>query len=127
SLFDSPGGDGCASAEKFFIGKRGGQSCNWGIERTGGSGGNSSIAFDSTTRLIVVRLDFSGLNANSARLWVDPPIIGAPSDASAVVTLTGLSDFCWDRVRVTSPAYSFGNDAGGDIDELRFGINFCDV
>jgi hypothetical protein len=127
SLFDSPGGDGCSASEKMFIGKRGGQNCNWGMQRNGGAGGDSSTAFDGTTRLIVVRIDFPGSGNNSARMWIDPAMTGTPADASAAVTLTGLADMCWDRVRVTSSAASFGNDAAGDIDELRFGLSFCDV
>src|SRR5206468_1030563 len=107
-----------------------GTSCTtagWGMQRSGGTGADSGIAFDGTTHLIVIRLDFPGFGTNQARMWIDPPMTNTPSDSAAKVTLTGLADLCWDRVRLTSSAQSSGNDAAGDIDELRFGASFCSV
>src|SRR5207302_6284571 len=84
SLFDSgataPGGNGCSTTEKVFIGKRSGAT-TWGFEFADGSGNgiSTSGAFDLTMRLIVVRLDFSSSTYN-VRMWVDPLLSRVPQD-----------------------------------------------
>ncbi len=108
-----------SSDERFFIGQRNNQS-SFGIERNGGPSGNSSTA-SSSLSLLVIRLDFTP-SGESARLWINPALDSTPTDDSAAVTLTGLSDFTFNTVRIQS-----GSSTQFSVDELRFGNTFADV
>lgn len=107
--------------ERIFIGQRSGQSV-FGVEQTGtAKAGNSSVA-SSGLSFLVVRLDFTPSSGETLRFWVNPSLSGTPSDASAAVTLTGLSTFSFDTIRIQS-----GSSTVFNVDELRFGTTFGDV
>lgn len=107
------------STERLFIGQRNNQSV-FGMERSGGSSGNSSSSSSSLSYL-VARFDFTP-SGESARLWVNPDLSGTPTDGTAAVTLTGLTDFTFDTVRIQS-----GSSTTFAFDEFRFGDTFADV
>lgn len=77
--------------------------------------------------LILVRVDNLAGATDEVRMWVNPNLNIAPSDASASVTLTGLNlDF--DRVRIFSRQGDATHaNAQLAIDELRLGGTFADV
>lgn len=107
------------SSESFFIGQRNGQN-TFGIERSGGANGNSSVSAGSQS-LLVIRVDFTDAS-ESARLWVNPTLGAVPTDSSAAVTLSGLANFTFDTIRIQS-----GGSTSFSVDEFRFGTSFLDV
>lgn len=111
------------ASENLFTGKRTSQTV-WGLQRSGGSSGDSTIAADSTTHFLVFQIEFgAGTTAGNERvtMYVDPTPGVAPNVAPAV-TLTDVTSFTFDRVRIQS-----GNGSAFSVDEVRIGTTFADV
>ena len=113
SLFS---GDG---SEHFFIGQRNDQS-TFGIQRSGGPGGNSGTAA-STLSFLVMKIVMNG-SSSSASLFVNPTLGVEPG--SADVSINNVNAFSFDTIRIQSgntgnPTFAF--------DELRIGTSYSDV
>jgi len=98
---------------------------NYSVFRNSGSGGtttgNGGQVPLNTTKLLVVKLTFSGdSNVDTARLFINPANGPAPTDSMAVSTLTGLNFGDIDRVGMHWGAPS-------TLDEIRIGTTYGDV
>jgi hypothetical protein len=112
------------STERIFFGKRN-TSENWGVERFGSGGANSTVATGTDqTALLVIKLD--GVSTTkSVSLYVNPTSLGGaePATPSASFTLTDAQFlFGFNRFRVQT-----GTNQMLDADELRFGTSFASV
>lgn len=110
----------------------------WGMfARANLSGATATDGSDNTAdgysifnqSLILIRIDNVVGAGDTARMWVNPDLSIAPSDASASVTLTGF-DMAFDRVRLfarrgTATAGQAGVELA--LDEIRIGGSFADV
>jgi hypothetical protein len=111
--------------ELLFTGKRTNQT-TWGLQRSGGGqGGDSVVTADTLTHYLVFRLEFgAGLTAGNERvtMWMDPtPGLAAP-DVAPSVTLTDVTNFTFDRIRVQS-----GNGSSFNADEIRVATSYSEV
>ncbi len=111
------------STENVFTGKRSAQT-TLGVERSGGTGGDSTAAADTATHFLVYRIDFgAGTTAGNEKItmFVDPSPGQAPN-VSAAVTLTDVTNFTFNRIRIQS-----GNGSSFNVDEVMLGTTFADV
>jgi len=109
--------------ENVFTGKRSNQTV-LGVERSGGTGGDSTASADTATHFLVYRIDFgAGTTAGNEKItmYVDPTP-GAAPNVSPAVTLTDVTNFTFDRVRIQS-----GNGSAFNVDEVMLGTTFADV
>jgi hypothetical protein len=110
--------------ENLFTGKRSNQTV-WGVERSGGSSGDSLMTADTATHYLVYKIEFgAGTTAGNEKItmWMDPTPGLANPDNTAVATLTDVTNFTFNRVRIQS-----GNGASFNADEVRLGTTFADV
>jgi hypothetical protein len=110
--------------ENVFTGKRSNQT-TWGVERSGGTGGDSVVSANTTVHRLVFRIEFgAGTTLGNERItmWIDPAGGGASPGGSPAVTLTDVANFTFDRIRVQS-----GNGTSINVDEVFLGTTFADV
>ena len=110
-------GSEASSAEIVTLGK-GASVPNWGFAGITNSVQSTTAA--TTQSFLVYQFIFGEAGTATANLWVNPPLNGAPTGAPSASTT--LSNFSFDRVRVSSASGNFG-----DIDELRIGTGFNSV
>jgi hypothetical protein len=97
---------------------------NWGIARSGSAGESSATAVDTTPRLLVYRMDFSGTGTVDMRMYVDP----TPGEIEPVVPAIQLleqPEFSFNRIRIQS-----GMHIGGvrmDFDEIRVTTTYAEA
>lgn len=112
------------NTENVFTGKRSNQTV-WGMERSGGSSGDSAISADTATHYLVYKIEFgAGTTAGNEKItmWIDPtPGLANPNN-SPVATLTDATNFTFNRIRLQS-----GNGSSFNADEVRIGTTFADV
>jgi len=113
-----------ANHERMFMGDRA-SGTFWFIGRTCGGCpcgvfAESTNTVNGTLHLFAYRYDFIGTNVD-VRLFIDPPLMNMPLNASAAATLTGLCGFDFDWVEVGSGSESL------DIDELRIATSFAEA
>jgi hypothetical protein len=109
--------DGSEAAEIVTLGK-GASVPNWGFAGIANSAQSSTAA--TTEAFLVYQFVYGPDGTATARLWVNPSLAGPPTGAPAATTT--LSNFSFDRIRVSSASGNFG-----DIDELRVGTSFASV
>jgi hypothetical protein len=110
-------------SEVLFTGKRTGIGF-WGVQRPSGSAGDSTVAWDTSTHLLVFQIEFgAGTNAGNERvtMYVDPAA-GAAPNVAASVTLADVTNFSFNRVRLQG-----GNGSSFIADEVFLGTTFADV
>lgn len=111
------------STENVFTGKRSNQ-LTLGVERSGGSSGDSTVSADTATHFLVYRIDFgAGTTAGNEKItmYLDPTP-GAAPNVSPAVTLPDVTNFTFNRIRVQS-----GNGSSFNVDEVMLGTTFADV
>lgn len=112
-------------SENLFTGKLTGAT-TYGVARTGGGqSGSGTTTADTATHFLAYRIDFgAGTTAGNERvtLYVDPtPGLAAPNVAAAV-TLTDVTSFNFNRLRIQS-----GNGTSFNVDEVRLATTFAEV
>ena len=113
SLFDS-------GNERLFFGQRF-NGTNWGVERSGGSGANSSVGTGNTTLIVAKIVLQSG--ADNVFLWFNPALNNLPLDSAATQFLN-VPDFSFNRIRLQ---HGLGAGQTLEIDEIRFGSSYAQV
>lgn len=103
----------------------------WGLYNQAGAGATTANSADgylvSDQSLIILRVDNLAGATDTVRMWINPTLGVLPTDASALVTLSGL-DLTFDRVRIFSRQGDATHaNAQFAVDELRLGETFADV
>jgi hypothetical protein len=112
-------GSEAATAEIVTLGK-GASTPNWGLAGvTHGTDAYSSTPA-TTQALLVYQFVYGSGGTATAKLWVNPSLGGTPTGTPSATTT--LSNFSFDRVRVSSGSGNFG-----DLDEIRIGTSFSKV
>jgi hypothetical protein len=113
------------ASENLFTGKRTGQTV-WGAQRSGGGqSGNSSTVADPSTHFLVYKIEFGlGVTSGNERvtMYVDPTLGLTDPDVAPALTLTDVTNFAFDRIRLQS-----GNGSSFSADEIRLGTDFVSI
>jgi len=114
--------------ERVFMGDRASNTV-WCLERAcggcmGATSDDTNVQVNGTLRFLVYRFDFLPGN-ETVRMWIDPPLTGTPTNASAVVTQTAFLDFRFDTVQAGST--NFGSTEVLEIDEFRIATSFGEL
>lgn len=110
------------ATELLFTGKRNGVAF-YGVGRTGGTSGDSTVAWDTNTHLLVYKIEFgAGTTPGNERIsmYIDP--VAGVTPVTAAVTLSDVTNFSFNRIRIQS-----GNGPAIVTDELSLGTTFDDV
>jgi hypothetical protein len=114
--------------ERVFMGDRASNTV-WFLGRTcGGCPGatidDTNVQVNGTLRFLVYRFDFLP-GSETVRMWIDPPLTGTPTDASALVTQTAFLDFRFDTVEAHSA--NSGSTEVIELDEFRIATSFGEL
>lgn len=95
---------------------------NWKFGRSSSTVATNSPVVNGETVLVLLKMDMAG-NNSTYRIWINPPTSTQPSDASANGTITGSSNFDYNKIQTIQ----FDSVSDCYIDEIRLGAVWADV